>query len=84
MANMQKKISRIKMGLVTSWEYDADHTPKKERRKERPDDEEFRSLMETVRDALEEQGIVLENWWAQRGEHTIYPTSDAERRRQES
>lgn len=84
MANMQKKVDRTKIGIVTSWEYDADHTPKKERKRVHPNDEEVRSLMETVRDALAEQGITLEGWWAEQGPyHQIGAMTPAEIKRRE-
>lgn len=71
MANMQKKQTRTQIWLVTEHEYDADHTPKRERKKNRPDDEEVRSLVETLRDALAEQGIELVGWTAQQGPYKL-------------
>lgn len=81
---MQKKTTTWKIGIATSYEFDADHTPKRDRKKTRPDDEEVRSLMETVRDALAEQGITLESWWAMNGPyHQVGALTPAEIKRRE-
>ena len=82
--NIGTHTTRTKIGIVTQTTFDADHTPKRERKKDRPDDEEIRSLMVTVRDALEEQGIELVAWWAEQGPyHQIGPLTKTEIRRRE-